>query len=73
MSHYRHSTNQTAVGVEHCFHGPGMPQYANGVHLANVSANDADRVASLLSLAYEAGRRSKASELRRALGAADDR
>lgn len=50
---------------EYCFRGPGMPHYANGVV---TSEHDAQRVQTMLALAFEAGRKAKAKEICLALG-----
>ena len=36
MSHYRSAKGSTALGTEHKFHGPGLSQYANGVHFLQI-------------------------------------
>ena len=50
---------------EYLFRGPGMPNYANRVVASEFVAK---RVQNLLTLAFEAGRKAKAKEIRSVLG-----
>lgn len=76
---YRFTLSEDALGVVVDLHGPGLPKYANGVHLlqpTNEWANkvltedgahwalDAERIVGLLGDAYEAGCRARSEELR---------
>jgi hypothetical protein len=83
MKLFTYTTTQTALGEEHEFHGPGMPQHANGVHLLQLTnpwaqrcLNDRERgpyeaetILRLLRSAFEAGREDAKREIRSVLGA----
>jgi hypothetical protein len=73
---YKITTTETALGTEHKFHGPGLSQYANGVHLMqpmnewatkSVTSEDAEHAAEtirrLLVAAYQAGHEAARREL----------
>lgn len=68
MSEYKVSETKTDHGTVYRFRGPGVHHHfhTNGVRM--LTADDADAVARLLSLAYEAGRRAKADQIRMVLG-----
>jgi hypothetical protein len=78
---YKATTTQTAFGTQHEFTGPGLPQYASGVHLLqplnewaakHASAGRADIEAStivqMLNAAFEAGQADAKREIRAVLG-----
>lgn len=54
---YTVTKGRTALGIEHCFHGPGLPQHANGIHVLQLLNDWAERC--LLKDAEEGGDRSQ--------------
>ena len=62
---YRCTETETASGICHTFHGPGIVPYANGLHL--LKAHESERVLHLLHRAYVAGMEDKETEMRRTL------
>lgn len=80
---FRVTEEKTALGIVHKFHGPGMPQYANGVHVLQRlncwalecllkddqrPTHEADVVLRLLEAAFEAGKQQAKREIREMLG-----
>ena len=79
---FKVTRGETALGTEHKFHGPGLPQYANGVHFLQVPCEwalqclaekeradyEADTILRLLQGAFEAGKEEARREIRHALG-----
>lgn len=78
---YKIEVVRDAFGQRHNFSGPGISQYANGVHLMqslndwarehftdSYTQADADTVQRLLEAAFEAGRKAGLAEVRKALG-----
>jgi len=80
---YRFTVESDALGLVVKMRGPGLPQYANGVHLLQPTndwaqkvltedgkhwASDAERIVGLLEEAYAAGKRARSEELRELLG-----
>lgn len=79
---FKFTKGETALGDEYRFHGPGLSQYANGVHLLQVpcewalrtlaegdrAQHEAETILKLLHDAFEAGRQDAKREIRQVLG-----
>jgi hypothetical protein len=80
---YRFTLSEDALGIVVELHGPGMPRYANRVHLLQPTnewaqkvltedgkhwASDAERIVGLLEDAFAAGKLARSRELRALLG-----
>lgn len=75
MSDYQAVKTGSALGPYYELRGPGLGYYGShiGVHLTVHPEAEAERLASLLAKAFQAGRQAKAREIRLALNVPEDR